>query len=540
MSINRRKFLKGTAATFAAVSIPSTLKGIGNGAGYVLIPSAGRWNDPDLFTLAESGVDIAMSLGAQYADVRLTNTRNEEIRNYREIAVDDEWFGIGVRVLVKGHWGFMSSAVWTLAEVERLARGAVTQASAYSQYIKGTIELAQAPSAVNRGEWSMPIKYDPFDVPKGEKMDFLSTFFDEVAGHDPVALAQPNLLTSRNVAVFASSNNSQWKQTTYSTELAFGVTYSAQASLNAGPGNFTSHIRPAMGKGWEYIIETDMFSELFAQIEEAKAARYSTPVEINRYDAVLAPRVVAGLLGATLGAATELDRALGYEANASGTSFLDSPLEMAGEYRIGSTELTVVADRTVDGGLNTVKWDDEAVPVQPTVLIQDGVVVDFQTTRETSTHLAPYYKKIGKSLASNGSASAQSGLFVTTQHTSNLRMNPGKEDLSFNDLVSKVDKGVAIVDIHAIDMDQQCLNGTISCRAREIRNGKMERYIDGAGIMIRTPDFWKNMAVLGGPSTQKMFSFTEKKGQPAQSKGYSASAVPALFRNLGMMNYKAR
>ncbi len=531
MSYSRREFLQQTGAAFAVGAAPA----------HIFLPSAEVLNDSDLFALAEKGVDVAMSMGAEYVDVRITRSRHEKIENFEDIKEDNEWLGVGVRVVKGGHWGFMSSAVWTFAEMERLATSAVKQAEAFGKYNKGEVLLATPPASVARGEWIMPVQYDPFDVPKAEKMDFLHTLRDEINNYDMSAWSSLDYAGTKKVVVFASSTNSQWKQTSFSTELAMRLSYPSQKSLNAElVFGRVRNIRPPAGRGWEYIIDPKIFTEVEAEVEEVKAMRFTVPVEINRYDAVLGPRTVAAVLGATIGGATELGRALGYEANSVGTSFLDRPVEMLGNYQIGNPKLTVTADRTMQGGLNTVKWDDEAVPAQKTTLVNNGVLADFQTTRETAMHLAPYYEQRGQSVSSNGCASSQSGLFFTTQHTCNLHMAEGDKDISFYDLVGQVDRGVALMDVKYVEVDFQCLNATVVGSAREIRKGKLERYINDSAIMIRTPEFWKSMMALGGASSRKDYGFICKRGQPEQALEYSVSAVPAIFQNVGLINETAR
>ncbi len=541
MISNRRSFIQGAGSALAALSLPASLYPVRASAGHILVPSAGSWNDPDVFALAEKGVDIAMSMGAEYADVRLTNIRQERIVEIDRIQEDDEWGGVGIRVIKDGHWGFMSSAVWSKAEIERLAKGAVGQADAFAKFSKGQLSLALPPTGVKRGEWVMPVEYDPFTVTKGEKMDFLFTLQDQILNYDRRALNNGLYRAEKKIAFFASSNNSQWKQTTFRNELEWRITYPRQASLHSGmTWGYNVRLRTPAGRGWEYIIDPEIFTEMIEEVEEAKAMRFTTPVEIDRYDAVFKPRAVAAVLGATIGGATELDRALGYEANSVGTSFLDNPVEMLGTYQIGNSKLTVSADRTMEGGLNTVKWDDEGVPAQKTVIVDKGIVSNFQTTRETASHLETHFQKNGKPVISNGSTTSQSALFFPTQHTSNLYMEAGEEDLSFNDLVSKLDRGFALMDVSYVDIDFQCLNATVTGSAREIRKGKLERYISDAAIMIRTPELWKSMAAIGGPSSRKAYGFKCAKGQPEQAMGYSVSAVPAIFQNMGLINETAR
>src|SRR5690606_31659789 len=107
-----------------------------------------------------------------------------------------------------------------------------------------------------------------------------------------------------------------------------------QPDVNVG----LDFLRPA-GVGWElYTGHQPLEEPLRRLVEELKedAALPTMPVEVGRYDTVVDPLMMATLVDATLGRATQLDRALGYEANANGTSYLNDPVAMLGTYRVGA------------------------------------------------------------------------------------------------------------------------------------------------------------------------------------------------------------
>jgi TldD protein len=244
---------------------------------------------------------------------------------------------------------------------------------------------------------------------------------------------------------------------------------------------------------------------------------------------------MASLLDATIGAATELDRAMGYEANASGTSYLDQPLDMLGSYRVGSPLVNVSANRSLVGGAATVQWDDESVVPDEFTLVKHGTLVDFQTTREQVAWIAPYYTKNNRPLRSHGCAGADSALSVTMQHTPNLQLLPGASDTSFAELVASVKKGVAVMSIDP-NMDQQQLNGLGYGAVRKIVNGKLGPYINGAGVQFRSSEIWKNVAALGGAKELRWFGMARRKGEPFQSTTHSVGAVPARINTVDIID----
>jgi len=183
----------------------------------------------------------------------------------------------------------------------------------------------------------------------------------------------------------------------------------------------------------------------------------------------------------------------------------------------------------------TVRWDDEGVVPDEFPLISNGILVDYQTTREQAAWLAPYYQRIGHPIRSHGCASAGSALDITMQHGPNLALHPGTESVTFDSLVAGTEKGIAIYDLN-VGMDQQQLNGMARGTMREIVRGKLGRFIRGGSLVFRTPELWKNVVALGGPGTERLFGQTRSKGQPDQSTTHSVSAVPAKIPQLSIID----
>jgi TldD protein len=340
--------------------------------------------------------------------------------------------------------------------------------------------------------------------------------------------------------VFASSEGSSWRQTTYVTSGEMYVDYMEEPGYHKyiGARAFALTLSPA-GRGWEYICESGILEQIPALIDQGEQTRDPIPVDVGRYDVVCSAHATAGLLANTVGTATELDRAMGFEANAAGTSYLDDPLAMAGTYQVGSPLLTVTANRSHPGGAATVRWDDEGVVPEEFTLVREGIVTDFQTTREQAAWLAPYYAKMGKPVRSHGCAGAPSGINVTLQQPPNLRIHGGAKDLSFDDLVAGTDKGIAVLGLNLM-MDAQRLNGIGFGTFREIKNGKIGRFLAGGVLGVRTPELWKNLTALGGDASTRWYGMRREKGEPEQRTVHGVGAVPAKFANVAVVNFTGR
>lgn len=526
--------ISSRASALAPAMASAMTSSLSSSRGHILVPSAGRWSDPDLYALARHAVEVAVQAGATYADTRLTFKETCKLASVYRTFDHERILGVGVRVLAQGHWGFMSSALWTSEEMERLARGAVAMARANAAIAKAprTVELGTIP--VVTGEWTTPVVYDPFLVPPGEIRDMLYEPVDLAASYADFYNVGASVEFTRLRKVFASSEGSSWTQTTYSTGGSFSVQVQKKPSSHLeanGQASATGVF--AAGRGWEHILEAKLTEQVPGLVEEARASRHLDHLDVGRYDLVACATTMAQLAAASIGMASELDRALGYEANDSGTSYLDDPLSMLGTYQMGAPALNVMANRSVPGGLGTVRWDDEAVVPDDFALVTNGILTDFQTTREQAAWLAPYYAKTNRPVRSHGCASSESALFQTIQSLPNVQLMPGAKEQSLEELIAGVDEGVAIVSTNprwAVAMDQQQSSGTLRGTMRKISKGKLGPYLYSNCIpMFRVPQLWKGLTALGGPASMEWSPVQYYKGQPVQTLSSSAGGVPGRF-----------
>jgi TldD protein len=535
MGFSRRDFLKASTGAAVLAATPRWLAARpSHGA-----PLAPPITDPDVKPLALRALDAARSAGAAYADVRLTHTYTRSIEPYHRTVEDAEEMAVGVRALVNGYWGFASGPYWTPDEMARLGREAVAHAKANALGEARIVELGKIP-VIADGHWETPVEIDPFTVPIDEVLDYLRGVMIYTAATYSGVSAQTGCDFYRQEKAFASTEGTFLTQTLRRTGGGFGIDYDNEKYRTDDrlPTSIASPLLGRAGRGWEYIREAPLREEipiLMARLEEDWRLPFK-PIEAGRYDVVLDAYGVSMLLASTIGAATELDRALGYEANAGGTSWLKDPLTMLGTEPIGAPLLTVTGDRSTPGAIATVKWDDEGVEPEPFTLVKDGVLADFQTTREGAGWLAPYYTKHGKPVRSHGCANAPSALHATMEHPPNIAIAPGRSDVGLGELIAGIEKGILITGL-TVDTDFQHLNGeSRSGRFYEIKRGKRVAHLTGAGMLFRAPGLWKSLAALGGPKSLEWRSATMPKGEPARDSAFSIGAVPARFKEVTIID----
>jgi TldD protein len=525
---SRREFLQ----TFAVLSATTAFSTIYTRPAYAWFgpnpESVPPIDDPRIRELVSRGLDAAKQHGATYADIRLTYTRQRDFANG---ITTTETLAAGVRVLVDGYWGFASSPVWHHDEIVRLAKNAVALAHTNRNVPSLHVGLAE-PSQAESGHWSMPVQIDPFDVPWEEVLDFIGGVSQFITAHNAVP-SPIDVSFMRQDKAFGATNGSYCTQQLYRT--------SAQAGLTVGmQGRKVSTALEGMspaGAGWEYLRNGDHRETILRTIEQLKydLSLPVKPVDIGRFPVVLDAHGVAQIASSTIGAATELDRAMGLEANADGTSYIDRPKEMLGSLKIGGSALNVTADRNTEGAVATVQWDDEGVRPEPFALVKDGILANMQTTRESAEWIAEYARSRGEVPRSRGCASAPSGLEPPLSHTTNLSIAPSQSSADFDDLIRDVDRGIAFREL-MIDSDFQQSGGLGIGTAYEISGGKRVAIMSGAAILFRASELWVNMETLGGATSTKRFGIQRFKGEPPQESYHTVTAPPALFRNVSVID----
>jgi TldD protein len=292
------------------------------------------------------------------------------------------------------------------------------------------------------------------------------------------------------------------------------------------------------GLGYEHFTESDLVGNAPKWAEEAVQKLSAKPVEVGRYDLILHPTHLWLTIHESIAHPTELDRALGFEANYAGTSFVAPPEKFLGTYQYGSTMLNIQADRSQPGSLSACGWDDEGVVPEVYDIIKDGIFVDYQTTREQAPYLDWYYKKIGKPTRSHGNSYAQFWSDVQFQRMPNISQLPGERDLMWEDLIAATDRGIAIIGDGSFSIDQQRYNAQFGGQVfYEIRGGKITGMLKDVAYQMRTPEFWKSMDMIGGRRSYFLGGANgDGKGQPAQSNAVSHGCVPSRFRNVNVIN----
>lgn len=522
MTFSRRDFIKTAAVGLGALTVPSWL----HDAYAITVPVP----DVNKDTLADAALSTAKKLGATYADIRINRYRLEAVTT-RERQVQNvssgQNFGFGVRVLYKGTWGFAASPIVTAEEAVRVTNRAFEIAKANSAFQKKPITMAPAPKVVTT--WKSSFKKDPFDVPIDDKIKYLLQLNEAALGVKGVSFVNSAMAWVNEQKYLATSDGSRIEQYLIRGNPSFNVT-----AIDRSTGDFQTRasLREGQAGGYEYIEDIDWVGEAKQGAEEAVMKLKAKSIEPGKYDLVLHPSHLFLTIHESVGHSTELDRALLWEANYAGTSFLTP--DKTGKVQFGSKIVNFFADRTQPEGLASVGYDDEGVEGQRWHLVKDGLFVDWQTTRD----LAPM---IGKN-KSYGCLHADSWGSVPFPRMPNVSLEPAKTDVSEEDLIKDVQKGIMIRGRGSYSIDQQRYNFQFGGQTFwEIKKGKIEGMLRDVAYQSRTTDFWGACDGLGGQSTYLIpGSFNDGKGEPSQSNAVSHGCPVARFRQINVLNTAAQ
>jgi TldD protein len=528
MSTNRREFLKtGAAAAAVTIAGPSLL-----GASSLAPPRFLDAPPTEAFAseLAAEALNAAKDAGASYADVRIGRYRRQSIST-RERQItgvsDTESYGLGVRTIVNGAWGFAATNNMTREGVVKAAREAARLSRAAKSVQRRPIELAPAP--VVKGTWMTPVTRDPLEVTIEEKVAMLFATNEAALKVPGIRFVNSGLQLLREIKTYANSEGTETTQ----TFIRVGPSFSATAVNAKGFQSYTEELPPT-GRGWEYVAGLDMPGNAAKWAQFAVEKLGARSVDPGRYDLILTPENLWLTIHESIGHPTELDRAMGYEANYAGTSFVAPPEKMINQLRYGSDLLNIQGDRTQDGSLARVAWDDEGVAADKWLIIEKGMFKDYQTTREQASWTA----KLTGNDKSHGCSFADSWDSVQFQRMPNVSLLPDTKETTLDDIVGATDRGILIRNTGSWSIDHQRYNFQFSGQAfYEVKGGKITGMLKDVAYQANTPVFWKSMDMIGGPKSYVLCgAFGDGKGQPAQSNSVSHGCPPARFRDVNIVN----
>ena len=471
--------------------------------------------------LAELALKRVAASGAEYGDIRLVRSTSQSVNGEdRRIAsirdVDDT--GFGVRVLYHGGWGFAASSILSLEEVPRVAELAVDIARGSASLASEKVRLVDEP--VHRDRVVTASRIDPFAVPLEQKTTLLREVMDYVQRQPEVVRSSAMLWARRDRKLFVSTEGTRLDFDLLAVQGEFTAT-----ARHDGRFASRSFATPHLRTGYELIEAANFLSQAPRIASQAVEKVKAPPVRPGTYDLVLDPEHLSLTMHESCGHPSELDRALGYEANYAGTSFLTT--EKRGIFRYGSSCVNLVADNTELDTLAATGYDDDGVSCQKWDIVREGVFVGYCTNREVAS-------KIGDA-RSTGSNRADSWGSVPIVRIANIGLEPGTASL--DDLLADVKRGIYIEGHGSYSIDQRRYNFQFGGDAFWlIENGKRTQMLRDVIYHGITPEFWNSCDAVADRRHRQRYGFiTCGKGQPGQSGWMTHAASHARFRRVAVI-----
>ena len=479
--------------------------------------------------LADAALGTARERGADHADFRLERIRVGTLRlrdGQLDTSADTEDLGIAVRVVHDGAWGFASGVDRTPEAAATLSEQAIAAARVSRVLSSDPVVLADEPVYAG-ASWISAYDVDPFDVAEDERIGRLAELSDRLLSANGVDHVDAHLTHVRENKFYADTAGTSTMQQRVRLQAQFTAVHVDQAA-----GTFFSMrtLAPPVGRGWEFLTGTGWdFDREIDELPGLLAEHVKAPsVEAGRYDLVIDPSNLWLTIHESIGHATELDRALGYEAAYAGTSFATP--DQLGSLRYGSPIMNVTGDRVVDYGLATIGYDDEGVATQQFDIVRDGILVGYQLNR----HMARA-NGMGRS---NGCAFADSPGHIPLQRMANVSLQPVPDGPTTADLISRVERGIYILGDRSWSIDMQRYNFQFTGQQFfRIENGRLAGQLRDVAYQATTTDFWGAMEAVGGPETYVLGgAFNCGKGQPGQVAAVSHGCPSALFRGVNVLS----
>ncbi|MCK8493847.1 TldD/PmbA family protein [Spirosoma sp. RP8] len=495
--------------------------------------------------LADAALNAAKSKGATYSDVRIGRylnqyviTREDKVQNI----VNTESYGVGVRVIADGCWGFAAVVdAKNEADTAKAAEKAVAIAKANAKLMKQPVQLAPQ-KGYGEVSWKAPIQKNAFEVPIKEKVDLLLGV-NNAALKNGANYVNSVLFMVNEQKYFASTDGTYADQDIHRIWPIFNVT-----AIDPKTGKFETRnaLSAPVGMGYEYLqvnpsdkvtgITTryskgyDMLEDVTSAAKQARAKHTAKSVEAGKYDLVLDPSHLWLTIHESVGHPLELDRVLGYEANFAGTSFATLDKWQSKNFQYGSKQVNLFADKTQVGSLGAVGWDDEGVKTKQWDLVKDGTLVNYQAIRD-QVHI------IGEN-ESQGCCYADSWGSVQFQRMANVSLAAGKTPLSVQQMIKDVKKGIYIIGDGSFSIDQQRYNFQFGGQLfYEIKNGEIAGMLKDVAYQSNTQEFWNScVAVCDERDYRLGGSFFDGKGQPPQSSAVSHGSSTARFNGVNVIN----
>lgn len=400
---------------------------------------------------AKTGLYKAKQNGADHAELFVVNSRSFEVE-LKNNRIDDmkqaESSGVGLRVIKDGRAGFSFSSDFRSTALDKMVMQAVNN-SRYSD--KDDALCFPGPAKT----YPQPTFYDGtvHKISLNEKLDLARETAHYAEEFDSrVSQVERSCYEDGEVEMWIANSNGVFLH-----QLG---NYCGLSCLALGAQNGEQQSGYGMDSGIRY---TGLSPKLAGEMAARRAVQMLGAVQIDsgKMDLVLDPMIAAQILGI-------ISSCFSGEAVRKKKSFLAEKIDT----QVASSQLTIIDDGTMDYHLGTASFDGEGVPVQRTVLVENGILKQYLYDTVSA-------QKAGTVSTGN----AMRGGYKGTPHigTTNYYAAPGSQTPT--QLVNEVSYGIYITDIMGAHT-ANAVSGDFSFGASGIliENGQLTKPVRGITI----------------------------------------------------------
>ncbi|TET28118.1 MAG: TldD/PmbA family protein [Candidatus Heimdallarchaeota archaeon] len=308
-----------------------------------------------------------------FADIRFQNSETlfMHIQNgITQETTSTRMGGASARALVKGAWGFSSTAEVTKDSLQDILKSAVSMAKVASAKIKEPRKVNS--NFATQGTAKLKMDVDPKDISIEEKIKIAQDYEKSIREVDKrIATA-----TSRYGETVSSETILNTNGTDVTTESgAFRLTGGAVSREGDLQQRVSDDV--ASSKGIKSILEFNAIERGTKVGEKAiKLLSAEKPLS-GKMNLIMDPSLVGVFI----------HEAFGHACEADGIITKRSILHDKMNKKVGIEEISVIDDPTLPGLRGSYAYDSEGTKARPRKLVTDGVLTEFFHTLETATIL---------------------------------------------------------------------------------------------------------------------------------------------------------
>lgn len=458
------------------------------------------------YDLVEKAIEEGNKLGAKYIEARLVKTSlNTSIlkNGVPELGGIIRTNGIGIRVLKNGGLGFASFNEMTKNEMKIAVAFATKMAEATGK--KRGNKIIFSDEEVHETDYKSlgvngkrPMEVDPEE--KIQRLIGLDKILAELQTGAIIPYRFFQMIDQTEEKYLITNEGAKIK-----SEIDLLQLFGLAVAVNPNTGSKEQMmIQKGKAGGFEALdywkIEEYLEKEaktLGKIVTEAKEA----PKGVIDY--VVGPNVIGIMCHENQGHPAEGDRILGREGAQAGESYLNK--EMIGE-RIGSENVTIIDDSTIEGSYGFYLYDDEGVKAKPRYLLKKGIFEDMLHNRESAAFMETSSTAAARAIGYNREP---------IPRMANTYLEPG--DFSFEEIIEDVKLGIFMQNFTEWNIDDRRYHSKyVGLEAYLIENGEIKHLVRRPNIETTTPKLWGSVDAVAKRDLLEFDAATCGKGDPMQ------------------------